>query len=61
MLFEKVLEYCEEKKISVSEFERRCELGHGTIGKYKGNTLPTVKTLQRIAEKTETEVSAWLK
>lgn len=61
MLLEKVLEYCKEKQISVSEFERRCELGHGIISKYKGDTLPTVKTLRRIAEKTNTEVSDWLK
>ena len=33
MVYEQILKYCEEENISLSEFEKRCEIGNGTVGK----------------------------
>lgn len=52
MLIDCILDYCEHEQISLSEFERRCGLGHGTVRKYKEGHSPTIKTLQTISAKT---------
>lgn len=35
MFYEKVVSYCEEKQISIMEFERKCNIGNGTVGRWK--------------------------
>lgn len=54
--------YCASVNISIAEFERKCELGHGVVYQWKvrGNN-PRIDTLVRIAEKTGKSINWWLK
>ena len=57
-----VEDYCAASGISIAEFERKCELGHGVVYQWKvrGNN-PRIDTLVRIAEKTGKSINWWLK
>lgn len=54
--------YCIASGITVAEFERRCELGHGVVYQWKtrGNK-PRIDTLVRIAAKTGKSIQWWMK
>ena len=61
MVYEQILKYCEEENISLSEFEKRCKIGNGTVGKWKdGKTSPTIKTLNKISIHTDITIGYWL-
>ena len=61
MIFEKVKEYCAEAQITISEFEKMCEIGNGTIGKWKnGKSEPSVRILSKIVNSTGLSISYWL-
>lgn len=56
MFYEKVEAYCEERKISLSAFEKKCGLGNGTI---KGwiNSNPRFDSLEKVAKEMGINVS----
>mgnify|MGYP002853985280 CR=1 FL=1 len=58
--YERVLEYCKEEGISIYEFEKRCNIGNGTVGRWKNETSqPSIKTLTKIVSTTGTTMPYW--
>lgn len=61
MIYEKVVDYCKKERITVCEFEKRCQIGNGTVGKWReGATVPSFRTLFKMEEKTGVSVSEWI-
>lgn len=61
VVYEKVLKYCEETGISVMEFEQKCDLANGTVGKWKSrNFNPRLETLQKIVKGTGIPIEQWI-
>lgn len=61
MIYEKVVDYCKKQKITVCEFEKRCQIGNGTVGKWReGVIVPSFRTLFKMEEKTGVSVSEWI-
>lgn len=61
MVYEKVVEYCKNQKISIASLEESCGIANGTIGKWKDNVSePSLKTLKRLEEYTKLPVVYWL-
>lgn len=61
MFYEKVASYCQENQISIMEFERKCDIGNGTVGRWKNdNSKPTVQTLSKIATATGIPLERWV-
>ena len=61
MDYEKLEKYCKEHHLSVSEFERLCEIGNGTIGKWlKGKAEPSFKSLFKMEKYTGIRISEWI-
>lgn len=43
--------YCNERNLSIREFEKLCCIGNGVIGKWKrGKAEPSIKTLSKISK-----------
>lgn len=60
-IYDKVSFYCKNRGISISEFEKRCHLGNGTVGKWKlKNLKPSVTTLNKLSEATNLPLTYWL-
>ena len=59
MVYEKVKDYCERNKISISKLEEMCGFGNGTIGKWNG-TEPKLKSIITLADKTGIPVKRWI-
>ena len=60
--YDKVTEYCNEKKMPISVFEKMCSIGNGTCGRWKDSmSSPTLTTIQKIAEATKIPVEKWIK
>lgn len=52
MLYDKVIRYCEANNMSIYAFEKKCDIGNGTIGKWKNGSKPTIDTLKKIEKET---------
>lgn len=66
MLYEKVCAYCLEHGITIAEFERLCGIGNGTVSQWdirspKKTTNPTLNTIAKICNATNTKASEWIK
>lgn len=48
MIYEYLAEYCDKKKITITELERRSKLGHGSIPKWKNNE-PSLSSLRKVS------------
>ena len=48
MVYEKIKEICDKKKISISALEKMAGLGNGTIGGWRTKS-PTLDNLQAVA------------
>lgn len=43
-------------------FEKKCNIGNGTVGKWKDdNSLPALTTIQKIADATGIPIEKWIK
>ena len=49
MVFQNVVKRCEAQGISTYQLEKECDLGNGTIGKWR-EVSPTVNKLKRVAD-----------
>lgn len=49
MVFANIVKRCDSLGISVYQLEKDCDLGNGTIGKWRG-VSPTVNKLKRVAD-----------
>ena len=49
MFYEKIVAYCESNDMSISEFEKRCGIGNGVVGRWRNNkSSPSIRTLKKI-------------
>ena len=62
MIYENVVEFCRNKRLSISAFEKMCGLGNGTVSKWKNDkNMPSVKILTRIEDSTCVPIELWIK
>ena len=62
MVYNKVVEYCNKKNLSIMAFEQKCGIGNGTVAKWKEKKYePSVPTLQKIVKATQIPIEEWLK
>lgn len=59
-IYEKIVAYCDKNKISITEFEKRCKLGNGTVGRWSRGGSPNLTTLQQIATETNVPLKKWI-
>lgn len=60
MFYEKVARYCDKKQISIMEFEKKCNIGNGTVGRWKDdNSKPSLQTLMKIESATGISLEKW--
>lgn len=60
-ILENINKYCEGENISVKDFEKKCNLANGLVGKWKsGIAMPSLPTLQKIVDATGTELNDWI-
>lgn len=60
MIFEYLSEYCDKKKITITELERRANLGRGSIPKWKINE-PSLTSLKKVSIATGISVNTLVK
>ena len=61
MIYQKVVSYCVEKNISISAFEKMCNIGNGTVGGWKENSSkPSMPTLEKMQSATGVPISEWV-
>lgn len=48
-MLEKIKELCAKKQVSISELERACSIGNGTIARW-GESSPSVSNLKKVAD-----------
>lgn len=61
MIYNKIINYCNKNNLSISAFEKKCEIGNGTIGRWKSESNPSLDTLQKIATVTGIPIEEWIK
>lgn len=60
MFYEKVVRYCEKEQISIMEFEKKCNIGNGTVGRWKDDgSKPSLHTLLKIESATGIPLECW--
>lgn len=61
-IVENIRNYCLKHEISIKEFEKKCDVANGSIGKWeRGLQSPTLRTLTKIQAATGTPISTWLR
>lgn len=60
MIYSKVLDYCEQKNLSIRQFEQKCGLANGTVHKWKNGGNPSLSTLLKIENYTRISAKKWL-
>ena len=61
MIYNKIMDYCNQNSLSVSAFEKKCGLANGTVGKWKDGGNPSLETLQKIVSATGISIEEWMK
>lgn len=61
MIFQKVKNYCREKDLSISAFEKMCNIGNGTVAWWENDeSKPSLATLEKIERATGIPASTWI-
>jgi transcriptional regulator with XRE-family HTH domain len=60
MVYDNVVQYCKENKLSISGFEKLCGLANGTVRLWKNGGYPRLSTLQKMIEATNIPLQKWL-
>lgn len=61
MVFEKVKQYCEEKKISIAAFEKLCGIGNGAVARWEQDeSRPSLQSLEKMQQATGIGIAEWL-
>lgn len=60
MLYDKIVDYCSKNKLTVSDFEKKCGLSNGAVGKWRNGGYPSIPTLQKIEIATKIPIKKWL-
>ena len=61
MIYNRIINYCNQNNLSVSAFEKKCGIANGTVGKWKDGGNPSLETLQKIVSATGVPISEWIK
>lgn len=61
LIYPKIVKYCEENSISISAFEKKCDIGNGTIARWEKESKPSLDSLEKIASVTGIPLAEWLK
>ena len=62
MVYNNVIKYCSDNNISISAFEKKCDLPNGLVSKWKEKGYePSIPTLQKISTATNISLEDWLK
>ena len=61
MIYNKIMDYCNQNRLSVSAFEKKCGLANGTVCKWKDGGNPSLETLQKIVSATGIPIEEWTK
>ena len=61
MIYNKIMDYCNQNRLSVLAFEKKCGLANGTVGKWKDGGNPSLETLQKIVSSTGIPIEEWMK
>lgn len=61
MIYNRIINYCNQNSLSVSAFEKKCGLANGTVGKWRDGGNPSLETLQKIVSATGVPISEWIK
>lgn len=61
MIYNKVIEYCENNNLSVMAFEQMCKLPNGIVGKWNIHGFtPKIETVKKIVQATGIPIEKWL-
>ena len=60
MFIEKVEAYCKENNLSIHGFDKLCGLSYGSVSKWAGSFGPSLPTIKKIVNATNTPVEKWL-
>ena len=62
MIFQKVKEYCKKNNLSNSSFEKKCNIGNGTVSRWENDdSKPSLSTLEKIEKATGIAVAEWIR
>lgn len=62
MIYDKIVEYCTNKGMSIMAFEKMCDLSNGTVGKWRDNKLnPSYDSIRKIVSATGIPFDEWTK
>ena len=61
MIYNRIINYCNQNNLSVSAFEKKCGIANGTVGKWKDGGNPSLETLHKIFSATGVPISEWIK
>lgn len=60
MIYDKIVEYCTNKGMSIMAFEKMCDLSNGTVGKWRDNKLnPSYDSIRKIVSATGIPFDEW--
>ena len=59
MVYDRIVEICRERNISITKVEDMAELGHGTIGKWK-KVDPQISNIRKVANALKVPISVIL-
>lgn len=57
---DKINSLASKKNYSIRQLEIKCELGNGTIGKWKANPNATIESLCKVAKELEVDINELL-
>ena len=61
MIYNRIINYCNQNSLSVSALEKKCGLANGTVGKWRDGGNPSLETLQKIVSATGIPIEEWMK
>jgi len=56
MIYENIIKLASEKNLTIQKIEKSCQLGQGTISKWKESNNPKIDSLKRVADFLEVTV-----
>lgn len=59
-LFQKVVDYCKEKGLSICQFEKMCGIGNGVVAEWGKDSSPSLASLKKISEATGIPITEWI-
>lgn len=62
MVYENVVNYCNENKLPIYEFEKMCNIGNGVVSAWKdGHSKPRLETLEKMEKSTGIPIAEWVR